>query len=35
MSEPGIVKPVGENAEPFHEYDVPEPFAAVFQPVKE
>jgi hypothetical protein len=26
------VKDVGENAVPFQEYEVPEPFAAVFQP---
>ena len=34
MSEPGMVNEDGENTEPFHEYDVPEPFATVFQPAK-
>ena len=28
------VNDAGENADPFHAYDVPEPFAAVFQPLK-
>lgn len=28
------VNDAGENAVPFHEYEVPEPFAAVFQPPK-
>jgi hypothetical protein len=28
------VNDVGEKAVPFHEYEVPEPLAAVFQPPK-